>query len=81
MAVNHLFMTVKMWCADSASWLTSGGVIMILLSSANRTGVETEIILRGRCLVYKRKRNRPSIYRALRNSMMNFCPVRINISK
>jgi hypothetical protein len=41
-------MTVKIRIDDSIKWLTSGSVIIIVLSSTNRTNVETELILVAR---------------------------------
>jgi hypothetical protein len=35
-AMNHLFMNVKIWFDDSTRWHTSGSVITL---SANRTGM------------------------------------------
>jgi hypothetical protein len=51
-------MNVNMWSEDSNSWLTSGSAIYILVSTANKIYVETGLTLRGRSLIYKRKRSR-----------------------
>jgi len=48
-AVNHLFMNEKTWFGNSRTWFISGSVIIILVSSAKRTDVETTLIVGDGC--------------------------------
>jgi hypothetical protein len=57
LAMNLLFRIINIWFGDSTRWLISASAIIILPSSANRKGVETELIFRGRSLIYKIKRS------------------------
>jgi hypothetical protein len=59
--MNHLLIAVKLWFDDSTRKLISGSAINTLASPANITGVETELILGGRSLLYNRKSGGPSI--------------------
>lgn len=57
--ISYLFMIINKWLGNSATWLTSGSATIILVSSENRRDVNTELILNGRSLIYKRKTSTP----------------------
>jgi hypothetical protein len=42
--MNHLFVSIKIRFDDSTRHLSSGSAIIILVSSADRTGIEIEVI-------------------------------------
>jgi hypothetical protein len=52
LAMNHLFITVRIWFHNSKRQITSCSVVVIKVSSANVTGIVT---VSGMSLICKRK--------------------------
>jgi len=60
LGMKHLLMTVRIQSDSFTRQRMSSSAIIILFSSANRTGVDTLFILGNRTLIYKKKWRRPT---------------------
>jgi hypothetical protein len=50
-------MNIKIWFETPPRLLISGSVMIVLVMSVNKMGIEIELILGGRSFMYNRKRD------------------------